>query len=108
LSDVLTVEQELSRVRQEAERYDARLRYLEHRATISSLDITIHEPVPLLEPQRGPGPIAEAFAEAWTRMVGVVAWCIASLGVLVPVLVLIGVGVAVTRRVRRGPGVSPA
>ena len=38
LSDVLTVEQELARVRQEAERYEARIRWLEHRASLSSLD----------------------------------------------------------------------
>jgi hypothetical protein len=111
LSDVLTVEQELARVRMEAERYDARLRWLERRAALSSLDITIHEPLALLEPQRGPGPLAEALAQAWTRMVGVVAWCIASLGVLIPLGVLIGAGVLVARRLFGGgtpPGVSKA
>ncbi|MEO8563166.1 MAG: DUF4349 domain-containing protein [bacterium] len=102
LSDVLTVEQELARVRMEAERYDARIRWLERRASLSSLDVTIHEPLPLLEPQRGPGPLADALAEAWSRMVGVVAWCIAALGVLVPLGVLIGVGIAVARRLWRG------
>jgi len=104
LSDVLTVEQELSRVRQEAERYDARMRYLEHRATLSSLDVTIHEPIPLIEQQPGPGPIAEAFAEAWSRLVGVVAWCIASLGLLIPLMVLIGAAAVIVRRMLRGGG----
>jgi hypothetical protein len=102
LSDVLTVEQELARVRMEAERYDARLRWLERRATLSSLDITIHEPIPLLDNPRGPGPIAEALAEAWSRTIGVIAWCIASLGLLIPLAVLILIGVAVARRVLRG------
>ncbi|MEO6525844.1 MAG: DUF4349 domain-containing protein [Gemmatimonadaceae bacterium] len=102
LSDVLTVEQELARVRMEAERYDARLRWLERRATLSSLDITIHEPIPLLDSPRGPGPIAEALAEAWSRTIGVIAWCIASLGLLIPLGVLILIGAAVARRVFRG------
>ena len=49
LSDVLTVEQELREVRQEAERYEARMRWLERRATLSSLDVSIHEKLPLID-----------------------------------------------------------
>jgi hypothetical protein len=111
LSDVLTVEQELARVRMEAERYEARMRWLERRASLSSLDVSIHEKLPLIDSPRGRGPIVEAFAEAWERMVGVVAWLIASLGVLVPLGVIIGLGVLVGRRLLRGgtpPGVPLA
>ncbi|HEU4720231.1 MAG TPA: DUF4349 domain-containing protein [Gemmatimonadaceae bacterium] len=111
LSDVLTVEQELARVRMEAERYEARMRWLERRASLSSLDVTIHEKLPLLDSPRGRGPIVEAFAEAWERMVGVVAWFIASLGILVPLGVIVGLGVLAARRLLRGgtpPGVSQA
>ena len=111
LSDVLTVEQELARVRQETERYDARLRWLERRASLSSLDVTIHEKLPLIDSPRGRGPILEAFAEAWERMVGVVAWFIASLGILLPLGVIIGIGFVIGRRILRGgtpPGVPLA
>src|SRR5215204_5564822 len=111
LSDVLTVEQELARVRQETERYDARLRWLERRASLSSLDVTIHEKLPLIDSPRGRGPILEAFAEAWERMVGVIAWFIASLGILLPLGVIIGAGVVIGRRILRGgtpPGVPLA
>jgi hypothetical protein len=111
LSDVLTVEQELARVRQEAERYEARMRWLERRATLSSLDVAIHEKLPLIDSPRGRGPILEAFAEAWERMVGFVAWLIAMLGILVPLAVLLLLGAAVVRRYpRRGtpPGVPQA
>jgi hypothetical protein len=111
LSDVLTVEQELARVRQEAERYEARIRWLERRATLSSLDITIHEKLPLIDSPSGRGPIAEAFAEAWTRMVGFVAGFIALLGILVPLGVLVLVGAVVVRRIIRGgtpPGTARA
>ena len=102
LSDVLTVEQELARVRQEAERYEARIRWLERRATLSSLQVSLHEKIPLIEPPRGHGPIAEAFAEAWTRFVAFVAWFIASLGILIPAGAVCGVVVVVTRRLLGG------
>jgi hypothetical protein len=102
LSDVLRVEQELARVRMETERYDARIRWLERRASLSSLDVTIHEPLPIIEPQRGPSPIAEALGEAWSRMIGVAAWSVAALGILIPLGLLTGAVVLVTRRLLRG------
>ncbi len=113
LSDVLTVEQELRRVREEIERYDARLKYLERRTAYSSLDVSLHEPLPLLERQPGPGPIVIALGEAWDRAVGFVAWLIASLGLLIPLGLLLGAGVVVARRLRlfrpgTPPGVSGA
>ena len=100
LSDVLTVEQELSRVRQEIERHDARLRWLERRASLSSFNITLHEPLALLDRETN-GPITEAFAVAWRRLLGVIAWAIGMLGVLVPVGVVIGGSVFLARRLRR-------
>jgi hypothetical protein len=106
LSDVLTVEQELARVRQEIERDDARLRWLERRASLSSFNITLHEPLALLDRQTN-GPIAEAFAVAWRRLLAVVAWCIAMLGVLVPIGVVIGCCVLLVRRILR-PGAHEA
>lgn len=108
LSEVLTVEQELTRVREEIERYEGRLKWLERRTSLSSLELSLHEPLPLLDRQPGPGPIAEAVAEAWSRAVRVLAWLIASLGVLLPLGVLIGGGVLAARRVLRPgpPGVS--
>ena len=105
LSDVLTVEQELARVRQEIERHDARLRWLERRAALSSLTIALHEPVGLID-RPSPGPIVEAIGLAWQRTLGIIAWCIASLGILVPLGVLVGVGVLVLRRALAAERVS--
>ena len=98
LSDVLTVEQELARVRQEIERHDARLRWLERRAALSSLTVALHEPLALIDRPR-PGPIVEALVLAWERTLNVIAWCIASLGIIVPLGVLMGIGVLLWRRV---------
>ena len=99
LSDVLTVEQELARVRQEIERHDARLRWLERRAALSSLTVTLHEPLALIDRPR-PGPVVEALALAWERTLNVIAWCIASLGLIVPVGVLVGIGMLLWRRMK--------
>jgi hypothetical protein len=107
LSDVLTVEQELARVRQEAERYEARMRWLDRRATLSSLDVSIHEKLPLIDSPRGRSPILEAFAEAWERMVSFVAWLIAMLGILLPLGALLLLGAVVVRRILRG-GTPPS
>jgi hypothetical protein len=100
LSQALTVEQELRRVREEVERYDARLKWLERRTSLSSIEIILREPMSVLD-QRGPSPIAEAFGEAWRRAVGVLAWGIAALGVLVPLGLVIGIGVLIYRRAPR-------
>jgi Domain of unknown function (DUF4349) len=100
LQDVLSVERELARVREEIERIEGRLRYLRTSAQLSTLAVSLHEPMPIVATQ-GRGPIAEAFRAAWRNFVGVLAASIASLGYLVPVVVLGWAVVAVARRWRR-------
>ena len=85
LQDVLSVERELARVREEIERMEGRLRYLKTSAQLSTLSVSLHEPVPIVA-SHGPGPIVEAFRAAWRNFVGVLAGAIASLGFVVPVL----------------------
>ena len=89
LDEVLRVERELARVREEIERYEGRLRYLTARVEMSTLTISVHEPAPIIEP--GKSPIADAFRRAWQNFVALIAALIASLGVLIPIG-LIGVG----------------
>jgi hypothetical protein len=96
LQDVLSVERELARVREEIERMEGRLRYLKVSAQLSTLSVSLHEPVPIVA-THGPGPIVEAFRAAWRNFVGVLAGAIASLGFLVPVLAF-GWGVIVVGR----------
>ncbi len=88
LDEVLRVERELARVREEIERYEGRLRYLSARVAMSTLTINVHEPAPIIDP--GQSPIADAFRRAWQNFVALIAALIASLGVLIP-LGLIGV-----------------
>jgi hypothetical protein len=87
LKDVLEVEHELARVREEIERYEGRVRYLRAHAALSTLTISVHEPVPIVGPV-GTSVLGEAFAQAWRNFVALVALCVRSLGVVVPLSVV--------------------
>lgn len=98
LADVLTVERELARVREQIERYEGRMRYLRTRASISTLSIGIHEAYPIVAEHPGERPIRDAFVRAWRNFVGVTAGLIASLGVLIPLGILVVALALVARR----------
>ena len=101
LEDVLAVERELARVREEIERYEGRLRYLRTRAAVSTLSVTVHEPAPILGQRPGDNPIVGALKQAWRNFVGFVAWSIASLGILIPLGLVLAAGWYSFRRIRR-------
>ena len=88
LKDVLDVEKELARVREEIDRYEGRLRYLRARAALSTLSIYVHEPLPVVG-HAGSSVIGEAFKQSWRNFVGLVAAMIRSLGIVIPVAVLV-------------------
>ena len=102
LSDVLEVEQQLSRVREEIERYEGRLRYLQTRAAVSTLSLTIHMPIPVVD-EGSPGVMGEAVRDAWRNFITVVALVIQSLGVIIPLAVCALVAWPLLRRFRRPP-----
>jgi hypothetical protein len=103
LSDALSVERELARVREEIERYEGRMRYLKTRSAISTMTVTVHEPYPVLGNQPGDSPIAQAFRDAWRAFVGFIAAIIVSLGVLIPLAVIAWIVWIVYRRWWRRP-----
>ena len=88
LSDALQVERELARVREEIERYEGRIRYLRTQTAVSTMTVNVHEPLPVLGSHPGDNPIAQAFRDAWRIFVGVIAFLISSLGVLIPLAVI--------------------
>ena len=90
LEDVLQVERELARVREEIERYEGRLRYLRTRAAVSTLVVTVHEPRPIVGRYEGANPIADAFRAMWRNLVTFVAGLIAALGWLIPAALVLG------------------
>ncbi|HEX6434415.1 MAG TPA: DUF4349 domain-containing protein [Gemmatimonadales bacterium] len=101
LQDVLSVERELARVREEIERMEGRLRFLKSSAQLSTLSVNLYEPAPLVASHPGRSVIAEAFKTAWRNFVGVVAGVIASLGFIVPLVILGWGGLLVARKYRR-------
>ena len=99
LEDVLAVERELARVREEIERAEGRLRYLRTRAAMSTLTVLVHEDEPILG-RAGDNPIVAAFKAAWRNFVRFVAGLIAAMGVIIPVAAIAGIGYLVLRRIR--------
>jgi len=98
VKDVLDVEQELARVREEIDRYEGRLRYLRAHSTLSTFTIYVHEPLPLVG-HAGSSVMGEAFKQAWRNFVDLVALCVRSLGVVLPLgLVALAAWLAVKRR----------
>ena len=101
LEDVLAVERELARVREEIERYEGRLRYLKTRAAVSTLSVTVHERAPLVSASPGENVILEAFKDAWRNFVRFVAGTISMLGVIIPMLAIAFLLFAASRWWRR-------
>ena len=108
LEDVLKVERELARVREEIERYEGRIRYLRTRSAVSTLAVTVHEPRPVLASQPGVNPIAEAFRDAWRNFVALTAGVIASMGVVIPLGLLVALAWWAWRKYGRAAGLRAA
>ena len=100
LEDVLAVERELARVREGIERYEGRLRYLSTRVAESTLSVTVHEPLPILGQGPGQNPIVVALRQAWRNFIGFIAWMIASMGILIPVVAIALLGWLAYRRIQ--------
>lgn len=106
LSDVLEIERELARIREEIERMEGRLRYLKAHVATSSLSVTVHEKAPLVGEVGSGGVIGAAFRQAWRNFVNFTAGFIESLGVVIPLgalIVLVLLGLRRLWRSRRAP-----
>ncbi|HSL72716.1 MAG TPA: DUF4349 domain-containing protein [Longimicrobiales bacterium] len=97
LEDVLAVERELARVREEIERMEARLRYLDSRIAFSTLSVHVHEPPPLLS-RPGDNVMLAASIQAWRNFVRLMAGTVAALGFVLPLGAL---GTAIVWAIRR-------
>lgn len=101
LEDVLAVERELARVREEIERNEGRMRWLGARVATSTIAVTVSEKAPIVGENPGQSVLGQAFVRAWQNFIGLVAWVIASLGVLVPAAVVLWLAARWWQRRRR-------
>jgi hypothetical protein len=99
LKDVLAVEESLARVREEIERHEGRIRYLKAHVAMSTLSVTVHEPFPVVG-TAGKSVMGEAVTQAWRNFVGLIAFAVQSLGVVVPLTVLAMAAWMLTKRMR--------
>lgn len=107
LEDVLAVERELARVREDIDRLTGRSQYLERQVATSRLQVAVHEPPPLTGAP-GSNRVLTAFTDAWRNFVVFVAGFIAALGFLVPLgLIVVGVWWVVRAIQRRRPASNP-
>jgi hypothetical protein len=88
-------------VREEIERMEGRMRFLKTSAQLSTLSVNLFEPAPIVASHPGQSVIGEAFKTAWRNFVGVLAGAIASLGFVVPVVVLGWGALVLAKRYRR-------
>ena len=106
LSDVLAVERELARVREEIERQEGRMRYLRTRAAMSTLSVTVHEKPPVVAGTGSLGVLADAFRQAWRNFIAFIASTIAALGTLLPLAATVTAIVWLVWRARRARRVA--
>jgi hypothetical protein len=99
LKDVLDVEQALARVREEIERYEGRIRYLKAHTAMSTLSVTVHEPLPVVG-TAGHSVMGDAFTQSWRNFVVLVSLGVQSLGVVLPLGLLAFTAWYLTRRWR--------
>ena len=111
IPDTITVQQQLSAVRQEIEQLTGQRNLLDNQASYATIALTLHTagavPVPATATHRNS--IAQAWHDAVGVAVAIVGGTIVVLGALVPLAILallVALGWMVVRR--RRPGVSPA
>jgi hypothetical protein len=112
LADVLAVERELARVRQEIERHEGRMRFLAARVATSTIHATVHEKMPVIAEAPGQNVLAMAFLNMWRNFVRLLTATIEMMGLIIPVAALAWVGFLVWKRWYRRPsggvGAEPA
>jgi uncharacterized protein DUF4349 len=108
LEDVLAVERELARVREEIERYEGRIRYLGSRVATSTIVVSVHEKAPIVAGMPGQNPMRIALVNMWRNFVRFVTIGIELLGVVIPAAAIVGLLALGWRRWRRARVVATA
>jgi hypothetical protein len=103
LSDLLEIERELARVREEIDRLEGRVRLWDNQVAMASLVITLEEPAPLVASTGGPlVTLGVSFLEAAENFVLAMALIISTAGSFLPGALMLGGILWLARRVWRG------
>jgi hypothetical protein len=112
LSELLEIERELARVREEIDRLEGRKRSWDNQVALSSLQITIEDPMPVVAGTGGGlwHTLGQSISESTENFVLAVAGIIATAGSILPMAILVGgaAWVAVRRWRRRHTAPAPA
>jgi hypothetical protein len=110
LSDLLEIERELARVREEIDRLEGRTRLWDNQVALSSLVITLEEPAPVVAGTGGGlrRTLGQSFGAAAENFVLALAAIIVATGSVLPAIVLVGAGWLAVRRWRPRAPASPA
>ena len=106
LTDVIAVERELARVRQEIERYEGRMRFLGARVATSTIVANVHEKAPIIAAAPGTNIFTTAFLNMGRNFVGFLAGGIELMGLILPVAAIAWLALLGWRRWRRQPPVA--
>jgi hypothetical protein len=103
VEDALEVQRQVAEVRTEIEKLEGRKRFLENRASLSTITVTLQEPTAVVVNTSGFGrSVREAVSESVSLAVGIVMFMIRVVIVMMPILVLIILpGLLLTRFVLR-------
>jgi len=85
--DVLEVERELERVRDDIERLTGRINYLENRVELATISVSLYEPEPITHSWG----IRDAFRAAFEAFISVIRGLIILVGYALPLLILVGI-----------------
>jgi len=90
VADALEVQRQIADVRTEIEKLEGRKRFLENRATLSTITVNLQTPTPIVVSTSGFGRnIREAVADSITVAGAIVLFLIRFVIVMIPILVLI-------------------
>ena len=108
VSDLLAIEQEVARVRGEIERLTGRLRFIDHRVELATIEATVQEKakktsVAFWDVQASVRRIQAAFLATLRTILSAIEKTVVLITALVPVLLLVAAAWLVIRRIRRAP-----
>jgi len=90
--EMLSIEQQLARVRGEIESLQAQIDYVERRSAMATLTLNLSEPGGVVSPSGEDWGFVDAIRQAIRAFVGVVNFLIIMVGALLPILILSAIG----------------